>query len=245
MKPTTNGLINMEVKRTRDHSYEHDANSLNKLQQAYLELRDEWGINYPLEAKEVCRRAGYAVSTYSRNFCGGIRGFLALSEQVVINRFTEAVEGRDFQKGLYNGFLSLLRPIKFSDYNTNRQIGVDMAIRTEFCYRVFGLEYWKLVINPLLPAIDGYLSGVETRWNNVSDKAKGHAYDLFTAEFHWIVGLLIDEYKKQLDTAELDAPLDDYVSLFEQYIRVTVRLMFSEPLLRDTLFEKRMKRIKD
>ena len=59
------------------------------------------------------------------------------------------------------------------------------------------------------------------------------------------MGLLIDEYKKQLDTAELDAPLDDYVSLFAQYIRVTVRLMFSEPLLRDTPFEKRMKRIKD
>ncbi len=235
----------MEVKRTRNHSYEHDANSLNRLQQAYLELRDEWGINYPIEAKEVCHRAGYAVSTYSRNFCGGIRGLLALSEQVVINRFTEAVEGRGFQKGLYNGLLSLLRPIKFSDYNTNRQSGVDMAIRTEFCYRVFGLDYWKLVLKPLLPAIDEYMSDVEPRWNNAPDNAKEHADDLFTEEFHWIVGLLIDEYKKQPDTGELDVSLDDYVGLFEQYIRVTVRLMFSEVLLRDTLFENRMKRIRE
>lgn len=235
----------MEVKRTRDHAYEHDAFSLNKLQQAYLELRDEWGINYPLEAKEICRRAGYAISTYSRNFCGGIRGFLALSEQVVVNRFTEAVENRDFKKGTYNGFLSFLRPIKFSDYNTNRQSGVDMAIRTEFCYRVFGIDYWKLVIKPLLPIIDDYLSGIEPCWNRATDEAKLHAHDLFTVEFYWIVGLLIDEYKKQTDVVELDVPLDDYVSLFEQYIRVTVRLMFSEPLLRDTLFEKRMKRIKE
>ncbi len=172
-----------------------------------------------------------------------MKSFFASCEQVVIERFAEAVKGRDFEKGLKNGFQSLLTPINFSDYNTNRQNGVDMALRTEFCYKVFSLDYWKLVLKPLLPALDAYLAKAEPRWNNVVDEAKENAYDLFTAEFHWIVGLLLREQKKQQDALDQFILLDEYVKMYGQFIRTTVLILFSEINLRDTLFEKYMSRV--
>ncbi len=242
VKPTINGLINIEIEKTRNHAYEHKALALNKLQRDYLALREEWGINYPITGQDLYSKSNYPKSSFTVNFGGGMRSFFAQCEQVVIERFTEAVKGRDFEKGLKNGFQSLLIPINFSDYNTNRQNGVDMALRTEFCYKVFGLDYWKLVLEPLLPALDFYLAKAEPRWNNVTDKAKRHAYDLFTEEFHWIVGLLLREHSKQQEAPDPYITLDEYVNMFSQFIRTTVLLMFSEVNLRDTLFERYMKR---
>lgn len=242
VEPTKNQLINIEVKRTRNHAYEHNATALNKLQRAYLELRDEWGINYPFSASDLCSKADYAMSSFCMNFCGGMKGFLAQSEQVVLDRFTEAVRGRDYQKGVYAGFQSLLKPIKFSNYNTNRQKDVDMALRTEFCYKVFGLDYWKLVLTPLFPAIDSYLASSEPRWTRITEEAKSHAFDIFTEEFHWIVGLLLKEHKNQKGTPDPYIPLDEYVNLYGQFIRTTVLLLFSEVNLRDTRFENYLSR---
>ena len=244
IEPTLNQLINLKVDRTRHHAYEHSAVALNKLQRAYLELRDEWGINYPLSVSDLCNKASYAMSSFCMNFCGGMKGFMARSEQVVLDRFTEAVQGRDYQKGVYAGFQSLLQPIKFSNYNTNRQRGVDMVLRTEFCYKVFGLDYWRLVLTPLFPAIDVYLAGIEPRWTRITEGAKSHAFDLFTEEFHWIVGLLLEESKKRQDIADPYIPLDEYVNMYCQIIRTTVLIMFSETYQRDTLFETRLNRIK-
>ena len=242
VKPTTNGLINIEIEKTRNHAYEHKALILNKLQRGYLDFRKEWGINYPITGQDLYSRSDCPKSSFTVNFGGGMKSFFASCEQVVIERFTEAVKGRDFEKGLKNGFQSLLTPINFSDYNTNRQNGVDMALRTEFCYKVFSLDYWKLVLKPLLPALDTYLSKAEPRWNNVVDEAKENAYDLFTAEFHWIVGLLLREQKKQQDTLDQFIPLDEYVKMYGQFIRTTVLILFSEINLRDTLFEQYMSR---
>ncbi len=244
IEPTQNQLINLKVDRTRHHAYEHSAVALNKLQRAYLELRDEWGINYPLTVSDLCNKAGYAMSSFCMNFCGGMKGFMARSEQVVLNRFTEAVQSRDYQKGVYAGFQSLLQPIKFSKYNTNRQRGVDMALRTEFCYKVFGLDYWRLVLTPLFPAIDAYLANTEPRWARITKEAKSHAFDLFAEEFHWIVGLLIKEHKNQQSAPDPYIPLDEYVNLFGQFIRTTVLILFSEVNLRDTRFENYLSRTK-
>ena len=242
VKPTNNQLINMEVERTRNHAYEHNAVALNRLQRAYLELREEWGINYPFTAQDLCRKSGYPVSSFSMNFCGGMKGFLSQCERVVIDRFTEAVRGRDYQKGVYAGLQSLLQPIKFSNYNTNRQRGVDIALRTEFCYKVFGLDYWKLVLTPLFPAIDAYLASSEPRWTQITEEAKNHAFDLFAEELHWIVGLLLKEHKNQQNSPDPYIPLDEYVNLFGQFIRTTVLILFSEVNLRDTRFENYLSR---
>lgn len=242
ISPSTNKLINITVERTRHHAYEHNAMALNNLQRAYLELREEWGINYPFSVRDLCRKTEYSVSTFCMNFCGGMKGFLSQCELVVIERFTEAVKGRDFQKGLYNGLQSFLKPIRFSDYNTNRQSGVDMALRTEFCYKVFGLDYWKLVMKPLIPAIDAFLADTEPRWKRVPEGAKCYAYDLFAEEFHWIVGLLLREQKKQQDAPDSFIPLDEYVNMYSQFIRTTVLILFSEINLRDTRFENYLSR---
>ena len=243
VKPTMNGLINLEIEKTRNHAYEHKATILNKLQRGYLELREEWGINYPITGQDLYSKSDYPKSSFTVNFGGGMRSFFALSEQVVIERFAEAVKSRDFEKGLKNGFQSLLTPINFSDYNTNRQNGVDMALRTQFCYKVFGLDYWKLVLKPLIPALDSYLAKAEPRWNNVADEAKTQAYDLFTEEFHWIVGLLLREHSKQQEAPDPFVPLDEYVNIYSQIIRTTVLLLFSDINLRDTLFEKYLGRM--
>ena len=197
-----------------------------------------------ITGQDLYSKSNYPKSSFTVNFGGGMRSFFALSEQVVIERFAEAVKGRDFEKGLKNGFQSLLTPINFSDYNTNRQNGVDMALRTQFCYKVFGLDYWKLVLKPLLPALDSYLAKAEPRWNNVADEAKIQAYDLFTEEFHWIVGLLLREHSKQQEAPDPFVPLDEYVNIYSQIIRTTVLLLFSEINLRDTLFEKYLGRMK-
>ena len=243
VKPTTNGLINIEIEKTRNHAYEHKATILNKLQRGYLDFRKEWGINYPITGQDLYGKSNCPKSSFTVNFGGGMKSFFASCEQVVIERFTEAVKGRDFEKGLKNGFQSLLTPINFSDYNTNRQNGVDMALRTEFCYKVFSLDYWKLVLKPLLPALDSYLAKAEPRWNNVADEAKTQAYDLFTEEFHWIVGLLLREHSKQQEAPDPFVPLDEYVNIYSQIIRTTVLLLFSDINLRDTLFEKYLGRM--
>ncbi len=117
-----------------------------------------------------------------------------------------------------------------------------MALRTEFCYKVFGLDYWKLVMKPLIPAIDAFLADTESRWKRVPEGAKCYAYDLFAEEFHWIVGLLLREQKKQQDIPGSFIPLDEYVNMYSQFIRTTVLILFSEINLRDTRFENYLSR---
>lgn len=203
---------------------------MDAAQRAYLSLKAEYGTNIIITLSLLLEKMGCAESTFNDNFCGGINGFLAQSERVVIDRFTEAiksVEG-DLIVKLTSGLRALYRVQPRSRYNLYRKTMFDMNLRTSFCCKVLSTAYWSQVTNPLSPAINAYLAENDAYWNEVPEASKAQAYTLFAEIFRWVVDIMTEEDLRRYPIMEQGRCLKDYIGLFCKLIIVQARALFDD-----------------
>ena len=230
IEKTSNQLIT--IRRT-GHGYrtrQPKEAIMDAAQRTYLTLKEEYGTNIILTPTVFVNAIGCAESTFNDNFCGGINGFLAQSERVVIDRFTETVKSAEENliAKLASGLRALYRVPPRSRFNIYRKTEFDMNLRTQFCCKAFSHEYWALMLEPLLPAINDYLAENELYWNEVPEAAKAMAYHLFAATFRWVVDMMTEEDLSRYPFIEQSNYLKDYINLFRKMLVLQARALFED-----------------
>ena len=200
--------------------------TIDSLQLAYMELKNEYGANAPITAQELCLKAGVSLKTFEQNFCGGITGLLSICEHVVADRFREAVESMNgsLSEKLTVGLRSLYFVNAWSKYNSIGKPIINMNLRTRFCVTIFGDQYWLGIIGPLLPAIDAFIMKNEVYSGYVPEEAKEYLYSLFASSFRWVVSMMTQEdISRYEDKEERSKYLKQYVDLAEKLLTVAIR----------------------
>lgn len=223
---TETGLITIKKHAASSRTASIKESTIDSLQLAYMELKDEFGANAPITAQQLCAKANVSLKTFEQNFCGGITGLLSICEHVVTDRFSEAVESINgsLSDKLTIGLRSLYFVNAWSKYNTVDRPIINMNLRTRFCVKMFGDQYWLGVIRPLLPAIDTFIVKNELYNGYVPEEAKDYLYSLFASSFRWIADLMTQEdISRYTDKDERNKYLKQYVDLSEKLLAVAVR----------------------
>ena len=119
-----------------------------------------------------------------------------------------------------------------------------MNLRTQFCCKAFSHEYWALMLEPLLPAINSYLTENEAYWDDVPETAKVMAYNLFAATFRWVVDMMTEEDLSRYPIMEQSNNLKDYINLFRKMIVLQARALFEDRYLYGTELGRITERIR-
>lgn len=203
---------------------------MDMAQLAYLSLKQTYGINYVISAKALQEKMGCAESTFNDNFCGGINGFLSMSEEIVINRFAEAVEASDpnLTSALYVGFKALVQVNPHSQYNVYQVTAFDMSLRSHFAAEAFSSDYWREVLEPLTPAIYTFLAESIPAWDDAPETIKEWVYVLAANFLREEVKLLVLGEYTHRSMIEQTRLLKDYVMLFKKLLLGSVRMILMD-----------------
>ena len=203
---------------------------LDLAQRSYLTLKSLYGVNYVITSKALQEQMGCAESTFNDNFCGGVNGFLSLSERIVAERFAEAVMNTEsgLSARLAAGLRALYMVDPHSKYNLFQNTNFDMNLRTRFAAEAFSSEYWERVIEPLYPDIDAYLTENTERWRNATENVKAYAYKLFAGSFRWAMQMLTEEDISQLSIMEQSKRLKDYSVMIEKMLLSQARALMED-----------------
>lgn len=220
LQKSEDSLLVIQEQEVKYRSRKPKETLLDQAQRAYLELKAEFGANYVVTSKVLQEKMGCAESTFNDNFCGGVNGFLAISERVVVERFAEelADAGSELTDALTIGLRALYKVSPRSKYNLYQNTEFDMNLRTRFAAEVFGMDYWGRVIKPLHSAIELYLAENTEKWDGVSEAFKEHIFKLFAASFRWTVQLLVQENLNSQGIMEQMNRLKDYIALLKKLL---------------------------
>ena len=193
---------------------------IDSAQTAYLLLLEKYGENYIISPKMLWEEMECSHSTFCDNF-KGINDFISISERTVIDRFSEAVDEAEegLDKKLKNGFKALYTVDPHSRYNAFETININMELRTEFCVIVFGSEYWRILLKPLIPAIDDYLIECDPYWNELTEAEREFAYSLFADAFRRTVGLMIEQHISRRSIFEQSERMRIFVSMYKKQLQ--------------------------
>ena len=215
IRESTDKLIHIEPAKETYRSARPKESLLDRAQIAYLRIKERTGINLVPSPTMLAKEMGCADSTFEDNFCG-VNGLLEISERVVLDRFTEATldVADDIDSSLQAGLQALYKVNAHSRFNPYKKTAFNMNLRTRFALEVFGAEYWRLVFEPLIPAISSYLVACYPRWADVPEIDKKTAYSIFSNIFRQSVLSMI---QKDLSTYSLLEQKKQLKIIVEQY----------------------------
>lgn len=178
-----NGLINVRDFGASSRTKSIKDSLTNEALFAYLDCKKLYGTNAPVDSLDIIKIVGHG-ATLRQNFCGVVVGLLSHVEQLVTSRVAEAVaqvQGKSLDDALFACFRSLLFPFSSSQDNRKRNSKIDMQIKTLFCTEAFTKRFWKILAEPLFPAIDSYLERNVDYLGEVQENEKEYVYSLFVA----------------------------------------------------------------
>ena len=194
---------------------------------------DTYRTAHPKESVVDLFQAGIvqAIQEYGVNVqVGGVNGIISYGEKEVLNRFTEAVEKADesLDDKLRNGFRSFCIADSHSKYNAYDGQSFNMKTRTLFCVELCRPKYWQIVIESLLPAIDGYIAEVYPKWVLMPETEKSFAHWMFADMLREIAGEIAEKDLYDMPRLEQTEHLRLYAAVFKKQILGIAWAMFDD-----------------
>lgn len=229
-RKSNNSLINIISTEEAYRTARPKESVVDLFQAGFMAAIREYGINIQLAPAEIYEMIGNQSSSFHDNFCGGVNGIISYGEKEILNRFTEAIEKAedDFDDKIRSGLKSLCIADSHSKYNAHDGQSFSMGVRTKFCVEVCRPKYWQIVITPLIPAIDDYISRIYPKWVFMPDFERDFTHRLLADAFREIAGEIAKKELYNMPRLEQMENLRLYASVFKKQILGIAWAMFDE-----------------
>lgn len=233
---SNDSLINIISSEDTYHTEHPKPSVVDLFQTGFLEAVRKYGVNVQLVPADIYEIIGDQSSSFHDNFCGGINGIISYGEKEILNRFTEAIgkAGDNFDDKLKKGFETFISSDPHSKHNAYDGQRFDMKIRTRFCVEICRPKYWQILIEPLLPDIDGYISEHYPKWGLMPENEKIFVHKLSADALREIAEKITG--KNIPNIFERSRYIKQYANVFKKQILAMAWCMFDQEDRNKTMF---------
>lgn len=229
-KKSKDSLVNIISTKGTYHTAHPKESVVDLFQTGIIQAIREYGVNIQVALTDVYEMIGDQSSSFHDNFCGGVNGIISYGEKEVLNRFAEAVEkaGDSLDDKLRSGLRSFCIADSHSKYNAYDGQSFNMKVRTQFVVELCRPKYWQIVIKPLLPAINDYVTEVYPKWALMPEIEKSFVHRMFADVLREIAGEIVEKDLYKLPRLEQAEYLRLYVTVFKKQILGIAWAMFDD-----------------